>query len=107
MISLTQKELSGQDIKTITDTYHNWQQGKDYQDTLGFCKSVNLEEIKTNDYILTPGRYVGIKEEEEDEHIFEEKMQALSKQLLTQMQQAQQLDTTIKNNLAKLGYKND
>ncbi len=105
MISRTQKELSREDIKKISDTYHNWQQGKSYEDTLGFCKSANLDEIKDNDYILTPGRYVGIQEEAEDEHIFEEKMHSLSKQLFAQMKNAQELDKTIKKNLVKLGFK--
>lgn len=75
-----------------------------YQDIAGFCKSASLADIKANDYVLTPGRYVGVAEEEDDGIPFEEKMQTLSGLLKEQMSQSEQLDTDIKNNLKLLGY---
>jgi len=54
--------LTDEDIKTIYDTYHNWRKGENYEDVQGFCASVNRETIAENDYVLAPGRYVGIEE---------------------------------------------
>ena len=75
-----------------------------YQDIPGYCKSATLAEIAKNDYVLTPGRYVGIEEEEDDGIVFEEKMSELSQTLFSQMKQASELDAAIKNNLKVLGY---
>ena len=75
-----------------------------YQDVAGFCKSATLADIKANDYVLTPGRYVGAAEVEDDGELFEEKMQQLTQTLLQQMAEAQALDSTIKQNLANLGF---
>ena len=114
MIDRTHKELTDEDLKTITDTYHNWrnatsENGKSsevetYTDIAGFCKSANLQDIAKNDYVLTPGRYVGIAEEEDDGIPFEEKMTNLSQTLFAQMQQSETLDAEIKANLKLLGY---
>ena len=104
MIDRTHKQLTAQDIGKIASTYHNWQQGKDYQDSAGFCKSADLAAIKNNDYILTPGRYVGIAEQQEDAGVFEEKMSELSQTLYQQMDKASALDKDIKQNLKELGY---
>ena len=110
MIDRVHKELTENDIAEITSTYHNWrsvnaaQDNKTYQDTPGYCKSASLEEIRKNDYVLTPGRYVGIAEEEDDGLLFEDKMKELSKTLFTQMEEAKELDAAIKDNLKVLGY---
>ncbi len=105
MISRKQKELTEKDIKTISDTYHNWLRGeKSYQDIPGFCKSVSKDEIEKNDYMLTPGRYVGIENQEEDEISFLEKMQNLVQILHQQMEEAEQLTKRIRKNLEGLGY---
>jgi len=114
MIDRTHKELTDEDLKTITDTYHNWRNTTSengnssevdtYIDIAGFCKSANLQDIAKNDYVLTPGRYVGIAEEEDDGIPFEEKMTDLSQTLFTQMQQSEALDAEIKANLKLLGY---
>ena len=72
MVSRTNKELTTEDIARITNTYHAWRNGNiaggevSYKDTPGFCRSATLEEIKANDYVLTPGRYVGAAEIEDD-----------------------------------------
>ncbi len=95
------------DLAKISDAYHNWR-SKDnfdqYEDEPGFCKSVNIQEVRKNNYILTPGRYVDFKEAEDDGETFDEKMQELTAELSEQMAAAHTLDQQIKDNLAKIGY---
>ncbi|WP_349676801.1 class I SAM-dependent DNA methyltransferase [Thalassolituus sp. UBA2590] len=112
MISRIHKELTADDIAEIANTYHAWrgepvvaddgEQG--YQDVPGFCRSASLDDIKANDYVLTPGRYVGAAEVEDDGELFEEKMQQLTQTLFQQMAEAQELDAVIKQNLKGLGF---
>lgn len=115
MIDRTQKELTEEDIAHIAGTYHLWrncpplegeaQQGEDkYEDVPGYCKSATLADIQKNDYVLTPGRYVGVAEEEDDGELFEEKMTSLIATLKEQMARAEQLDAAIGENLKLLGY---
>ncbi len=61
----THRDFSDEDIAKIADTYHNWRKNKDYEDIAGFCKSASLDEVEKHDFVLTPGRYVGIPEEED------------------------------------------
>jgi len=75
-----------------------------YEDTPGYCKSASLEDIQKNDYVLTPGRYVGVAEEEDDGIPFEDKMTELTATLKSQMDEAENLDADIKENLKLLGY---
>ncbi|MCK4821028.1 N-6 DNA methylase, partial [bacterium] len=92
-------------IQKIANTYHAWKrQDGDYEDVKGFCKSATLEEIQKHNYVLTPGRYVGIPDEEDDGVPFEDKMGALTAELKEQMQEAQQMDEEIKEQLAKIGF---
>jgi len=107
------RELTDEEIERITNTYHAWRSDdvhkgnhKDYpyQDVPGFCKSASLEEIRTNNYVLTPGRYVGIEEEEDDGIPFEEKMEQLTTELSEQMKTSHELDERIRDNLKELGY---
>ena len=112
MTDRTHKELTTDDISEIAKTYHAWRgeaKDGDYQDIAGYCKAAKLEDIKANDYVLTPGRYVGVAEEADDGIAFESKMQALTNTLFEQMGKAEELDKAIKQNLQKLGYgvKND
>src|SRR5690606_7376251 len=86
MLDRTHKELTDDDIAEITKTYHAWRSEPDrqlekYEDIAGYCKSATLDDIKKNDYVLTPGRYVGIAAEEDDGIPFEEKMTELSQTL--------------------------
>ncbi|MFM2344431.1 MAG: hypothetical protein RLZZ210_1042 [Pseudomonadota bacterium] len=107
MISRKQKELTQNDILKIANTYHNWRSNdkyEKYQDEAGFCKNINIEEIRKNNYILTPGRYIDFKQIEEDDISFNEKMQGLTAELKQQMEQAGKLDEQIKQNLAKIGF---
>ena len=82
------REFTEDDIQKISDTYHNWRQLKsatgEYKDILGFCKSAKLEEVEKHDFVLTPGRYVGIPEEEDDGISFEDKMKDLTAKLAEQ-----------------------
>ncbi len=107
MIDRTHKELTTADISEIARTYHAWRgEHKDgaYEDIAGFCKSATLAEIAANDYVLTPGRYVGAAAVEDDGIAFETKMVELTQTLYAQMQQAQELDAVIRRNLEGLGY---
>ena len=108
MIDRVHRELSGEDIAKIADTYHTWRGDKDgktkYKDILGFCKSATLEEIREHGHILTPGRYVGAEEIEDDGEPFEEKMTRLTAALKEQCVEAEKLDAAIWKNLEGLGY---
>lgn len=105
MADRTHRELSDEDILEIADTYHAWRgEEGEYVDDRGFCKSVNLDEIKKHDYILTPGRYVGFAEEVEDPEEFEGKMRKLTSLLQEQFSESEKLEKEISNNLKKLGY---
>lgn len=107
MVDRTHKELTTDDIAEIARTYHAWRgEAKDgaYEDKPGFCKASTLEEIKGNDYVLTPGRYVGAAEIEDDGIPFEEKMADLTKTLYRQMEESGKLDAVIRGNLEALGY---
>lgn len=98
------RELSDEDIAKISDTYHHWRKGTNYEDELGYCKSAPLAEVEAQGFVLTPGRYVGIPEAEDDGIPFEEKMQTLTTQLADQLAKEQELNEEIKNQLSKLGF---
>ena len=97
------RDLADEDIDTITDTYHNWRKGGDYEDIKGYCKSASIEEIQKHKHVLTPGRYVGIPDEEDDGIPFEEKMADLSATLKEQMEKETQLNQEIKDQLSNIG----
>jgi len=107
MVDRTHKELTEADIAEIARTYHSWRgEAKDgeYEDKPGFCKSSTLADIQANDYVLTPGRYVGAAAIEDDGIPFETKMNDLTATLYQQMEEAQKLDKAIRKNLEALGY---
>lgn len=103
------RDFSEEDIKKISETYHNWRSSESatgkYEDVLGYSKSANLEEIEKNDFVLTPGRYVGIPEEEDDGVPFEDKMKDLTKKLSEQMEKEEEMNGEIKKQLGKIGFK--
>ena len=104
-ISRRQYTFTDDQIKKIADTIKAWRGQKEcgkYKDIPGFCKSVTIEEIRKNDYVLTPGRYVGVKEEEDDGVPFEEKMEKLTGELKGYFKESQKLEKEIENNLKKL-----
>jgi very-short-patch-repair endonuclease len=79
-------------------------EGDIYRDVLGFCKSAKLDEIRAHGHVLTPGRYVGAEEAEDDGEPFDEKMKRLSAALREQQAEAKKLDEAIARNLKDLGY---
>lgn len=92
------------DVKQIASTYHKWlSQSEDYEDVQGFCKSSKIEDIQKHKFVLTPGRYVGIPDEEDDGIPFQEKIDTLTTRLRDQMNEAQDIDQEIKIQLAKIG----
>ncbi len=107
MVDRTHRELTDEDIARIANTYHAWRGEKEageYADVPGFCKSATLEDIRKHGHVLTPGRYVGAAEQEEDDEPFEQKMQRLVAQLREQQAEAAKLDAAIAANLKELGY---
>ena len=105
MINRKNKEFSSEDIAKVADIYHNWKkQDGSYSDVAGFAKSAKISEIAENDYVLTPGRYVGSEAVEDDDEAFEEKMQRLTAELNDQFAKSHELEAKIKENLEKIGY---
>lgn len=99
------RELTNDDIKKISDTYHNYRDiNGNYEDIKGFCKVAKLEEIKENDYILTPGRYVGIEDVEDDGVPFDEKMKLMTSELDELFKESRSLEDEIRKNLGGIGY---
>ena len=104
MINRRLRELTTDDIKRVSDIYHNYQNSENYENIKGFCYSATIEEIEENDYILTPGRYVGVEVTDDDEIPFDEKMDSLIKDLSENFQKQHQLEEEIKKNLKGIGY---
>lgn len=105
MINRKNKEFSSEDIAKIADIYHSWKkQDGSYSDIAGFAKAAKISEISENDYVLTPGRYVGSEAVEDDDEAFEEKMQRLMTELNDQFAKSHELEVKIKENLEKIGY---
>jgi type I restriction enzyme M protein len=107
LIDRIHRELTPEEIQKISDCYHAWK-SKDAKpsdaDKPGFCKSVKLEEIRKHDYVLTPGRYVGAEEIEDDGEPFEKKMKRLVAELTAQFAESAKLELAINANLKGLGY---
>jgi type I restriction enzyme M protein len=102
LINRKTREFNKVDIEKIKDTYHHWLNSRDeYNDMPGFCKSCSLEEIKAMDYVLTPGRYIGLPDDEDDFN-FTERFTKLNLELELQMQEEDILNEKIKSVLAKL-----
>jgi type I restriction enzyme M protein len=105
LINRRNRELSDEDIAQIADTYHKWKDENDgYEDVKGFCKSVSLDEISKLDYVLTPGRYAGLPDEEDDFN-FEERFTSLKAELERQMKEEDALNKRIYSSLSKLSLK--
>lgn len=106
MVDRTRKEFSDADIEKITRAYHAWRgegEAGVYEDVAGFCRSATLEEIRDHGYVLTPGRYVGAAEIEDDDMPFEERLATLKEQLEVQFTKAEDLTTKIRARLAGVG----
>ncbi|EKD06077.1 class I SAM-dependent DNA methyltransferase [Limnospira platensis] len=106
LIDRTHRDLTDEELARIAGTYQAWRgepEADDYEDVPGFCKSATLEEISSHGYVLTPGRYVGAEELEEDDELFEEKMERLTKKLYAQFEESAKLEAAIRENLRRLG----
>lgn len=107
MVDRTHRELTDEDIARIAGTYHAWrgEEGAgDYEDVAGFCADAEKETIAEHGYVLTPGRYVGAPDGEDDGEPFEEKMPKLVAKLAEQFEESKRLEKAIRENLAGLGY---
>jgi type I restriction enzyme M protein len=108
------RDFAPEDVKKIADTFHAWKQAvrpeqqvegrTPYQDIPGFCKAAKLDAIEKNDYVLTPGRYVGAEAQEDDGEAFDNKMKRLTAMLREEQAEAAKLDAAITANLKELGY---
>lgn len=103
MVSRKLRELTDEDIAKIADTYNAYVDGT-LEDTKGFCAVATTEEIAKQDYILTPGRYVGIEEQQDDGEPFEEKMARLTSELSELFDQSHKLEAEIRQKLEAIGY---
>jgi type I restriction enzyme M protein len=105
-ISRTQIELTDKEIERIAETYHAWRGTNDvrYADSPGFCCSATLETVEATGFTLSPARYVGAPESEEDEIAFEERMATLVDTLADEIAENERLSREVKGELAKLGY---
>lgn len=105
MISRVQAEFTDEVIARLASTVTAWRgEGGEYDDVAGYCRSVPVSEIAEHGYVLTPGRYVGAEEVEDDDEAFAVKMQHLTEKLGEQMAKGVELDSLIKIKLGSLGY---
>lgn len=104
LISRKNKAFNDDDIKQIADVYHKWRNiDGSYEDVQGFCKSATLAEVEANNFVLTPGRYVGTEEAEDDGISYDEKVTEISQNLKGYFEKSTALQERIKINLAKVG----
>ncbi len=104
LVERVHRDLTEEDIAKIADTYHAWKSGKKYEEVAGFCKSTTLKEIQEQGYMLTPGRYVGAAELEEDDEPFEQKMARLTIELEAQLEESDKLSEAIKHSLRVIAH---
>lgn len=105
MVDRVHREFAEEDITKISETYHNWRKNpENYEDIRGYCKSASIDEVEKHGFVLTPGRYVGIREIEDDGVPFEEKMSELTTILAEQFAQETVLNEEIKKQLTKIGF---
>jgi type I restriction enzyme M protein len=104
LISRKNKAFTDEDIAKISDVYHNWRSvDGNYEDIQGFCKSASLSEVEANNYVLTPGRYVGTEDIEDEGISFEDKVAGISEKLKSHFEESILLQERIKLNLKKVG----
>ena len=107
LVDRVHRELTDDETARIAQTYHAWRGevgAGEYEDVPGFCKSAKTEEIAKQGHVLTPGRYVGAEEVEDDGEPFEEKMARLTKELASEFAEGTRLEGEIRENLRGLGY---
>jgi type I restriction enzyme M protein len=102
LVNRRTRDFTDKDIAQVSETYHHWLNSQDaYNDIPGFCKSCTLEEIEAMDFVLTPGRYIGLPDDEDDFN-FTERFSQLKAELEQQMQEEVRLNERIRENLSKL-----
>jgi len=105
LVDRRHRELTDEEVQKIASTYHAWRgEGGKYEDVAGFCSAVKLDVIRKHGHVLTPGRYVGAEEVEEDGEPFEEKMARLTGELVGQFEKSRGLENEIRKNLSGIGY---
>jgi type I restriction enzyme M protein len=109
MVDRAERALSDDDIDRIAGAFHAWrgsssavEPGLTYDDVPGFCKSATLAEIKAADYALTPGRYVGATDVEDDGELIADKIQRLTKELFEQFDESALLESAVRQQLARV-----
>ncbi len=105
MVDRRHRELSDDDVTKVAETYHNWRnRNAVYDDLKGFCKSAKLKDVRGHEYVLTPGRYVGIEDVADDGTPFEEKMENMTAELAELFAKSRHLEDEIRKNLGGIGY---
>lgn len=103
MVDRKHRDFTDEDIQKLADTFEAFQNGT-LEDAKGFCAVADLQTIEKQDYILTPGRYVGIEEQEEDSEPFDEKMARLTSELSDMFAKSHELEAEIRKKLGAIGY---
>lgn len=103
MVDRTHRDFTDEDIKLLADTFEAFQNGT-LEDKNGFCAVASLQDIAKQDYILTPGRYVGVEEQKDDGEPFEEKMTRLTSELSEMFEKSHELEDEIRRKLGAIGY---
>lgn len=102
LVNRRTREFTPEDIAKVSETYHHWLNSRDeYEDVPGFCKSCTIEEVSKMDYVLTPGRYIGLPDDEDD-FDFSERFIQLQEELEAQMTEEVLLNLRIRENLSQL-----
>lgn len=104
MTSRKNRILTDDDIARIAEVYHDWRNNENkYKDIQGFCKAATTKEVEANNFVLTPGRYVGTEEAEDDGVSFNEKVSLITKELKEQFAKSIELQNRVRDNLKKIG----
>lgn len=103
MVDRKHRDFTDEDISKLAKTFEDFQNGT-LEDVKGFCAVVDTKDIEKQDYILTPGRYVGIEEQEDDGEPFDEKMKRLTSKLSTMFEKSRELEDEIRKKLGAIGY---
>ena len=103
MVDKTHRDFTEEDIQKLADTFTAFQKGK-LEDVKGFCAVATTQDIAKQDYILTPGRYVGIEEQPDDGEPFDDKMKRLTGELSEMFKKSHELEDEIRKKLGAIGY---
>jgi type I restriction enzyme M protein len=101
MVDRTERILTTSDIARIADTYHGWRAGR-YENVPGFCFSASIDEVAEQDYVLTPGRYVGAAERAEETEPVADRIERLTKELYAQFEESARLESRVREQLGRL-----